>query len=302
MDKSSITKSNALIEAGYRLSLTEMQIVLYGISLINPVGKTFPLKYRIDIKRFAELFNRDHGDVYGAVKQAILSKFWERDFSYKDETGNIVTNRWLTQIKHQDKTGYLEIKFSEEVQPYLHQLKKHFTTYYIDQISEFKSIYAVRFYEIAIMHLKKSKQESCRFTLEIKEIRNRLELNKKYQRVYDIKNRILEPAKKEINKHSDLKFNYKVKKLGRTPHEIEFTVSKKTKAMPEQLALPEYKPTKLSPAVFEKAKQIVIEAGNRWDIYAIEAQFHEFMKKKGQPDDLAKAFIGFVRKKVATTP
>jgi len=301
MDNNSITKSNALIEAGYRLSLTEMQIVLYGISLINPIAKDFPLKYRIDIKHFAGLFNRDHGDIYGEVKKAILSKFWERDFSYKDEKGNIVTNRWLTQIKHQDKTGYLEIKFSEEVQPYLHQLKKYFTTYYIDHISSFKSIYSVRFYEMSVMHLKKSKQEKCSFALEIEEIRNRLELENKYKRFHDIKIRILEPAKKEINKYSDIRFNYKIVKLGRSAHEIEFVISKKLKKQPD-LPQPKYAPPKLTPAIFEKAQKIIRDAGNRWDIYAIEQQFYAFIKKKGQPESFEGAFIGFVKKKVLTPP
>lgn len=302
MDTNSITKSNALIEAGYRLSLTEIQIILYGISLINPVDKNFPLNYRIDIKRFAELFDRDHGDVYGAVKKAILSKFWERDFSYKDEKGKIVTNRWLTQVKHQDKTGYLEIKFSEEVQPYLHQLKKHFTTYYINKISEFKSIYAVRFYEMAIMNLKKSKQEKCKFTLKIQEIRDRLELNEKYTRFFNFKMRILDTAKKEINKYSDIKFSYTVIKLGRSANEIEFTVSEKLKDKQKKYPLLEYKHHKLSPAIFEKAQQIVHKAGNKWDIYAIEQQFYEFIKKKGIPESLEGAFIGFVKKKVAKQP
>jgi len=304
MDNKSITKSNALIEAGYRLSLTEMQIVLYGISLINPLGKDFPLKYQINIKRFAELFNRDHGDIYGEIKKAIFSKFWERDFSYKDEQGKVFTNRWLTQVVHHDKKGFIQIKFSEEVRPYLYQLKKHFTTYYIDQITEFKSIYGIRFYEMAIMCLKKSKQEKCSFTLEIQEIRNRLELNEKYKRFYDIKKRVLETAKREINKHSDIKFSYKVKKLGRSTHEVEFIVSKKTKETekPVQPSLPEYKPTKLSPAVFDKAKKITLAAGTGWDIYVIEQQFYEFIKKKGQPESFEGAFLGFVKKKVATLP
>ena len=304
MDNNSITKSNALIEAGYRLSLTEMQIVLYGISLINPIAKDFPLKYRIDIKHFSELFNRNHGDIYREVKNAILSKFWERDFSYKDETGKIITNRWLTQIKHQDNTGYLEIKFNEEVQPYLHQLKKYFTTYYIDQIALFKSIYSVRLYEMSVMHLKKSKKEKCIFVLEIKEIRNRLELGNKYKRFHDIKIRILETAKREINKYSDIRFSYKIVKLGKAANEVEFFTSKKTRSQPDLLNSPqsEYKPAKLSPTVFEKAKQMALAAGTGWDIYAMEQQFYTFIKKKGAPESYEGAFLGFVKKKVAKPP
>ena len=50
MNKHSVTKHNGLIQAGYRLSLNEARIVLYGISLINPLAEDFPLEYQIDIK------------------------------------------------------------------------------------------------------------------------------------------------------------------------------------------------------------------------------------------------------------
>jgi plasmid replication initiation protein len=110
--KLSVTKDNALIEAGYRLSLTEMQIILYGISLINPLQKEFPRSFKINIDRFAKLFNREHGQVYHEVKDAVLRRFWERDFSYVDKNSEIVTLRWLTKVVHKDSVGLIEITFS----------------------------------------------------------------------------------------------------------------------------------------------------------------------------------------------
>ncbi len=290
-----VTKSNALIEAGYRLSLTEMQIVLYGISLINPLQKDFPLKYAIDVKRFSDIFNRSHGQIYNEIKDAITKRFWERDFSYIDENGKTVTNRWLTQISYHDATGFMQIKFSEEIQPYLHQLKKHFTTYGIEQIAQFKSIYSVRIYEYSIMHLNKSKKNKYYFTLLVEELKKKLELGDKYQRFCDFKTRVLERAKKEINKHSDLNITYKIVKLGRSPNKIEFTVTRKA-----EKALTHQKPPsdKLSPAMIEQAKAIVRQAGTGWDIYVIEQQFYDYIRQKGGPINLEGAFIGFVKKKV----
>ena len=98
MERFSITKSNALIEASYRLTRTELQIILYGISLINPTQKDFPLTYRVETRRFAEMFNRNHGEIYNDIKDAVRKRFWERDFSYTNEQGKIVTCRWLTRI------------------------------------------------------------------------------------------------------------------------------------------------------------------------------------------------------------
>jgi len=296
MNNNSITKSNSLIEAGYRLSLTEMQIILYGISLINPVRKNFPLCYRIDISRFAEMFGREHGQIYNEVKEAVQKRFWERDFSYKDEDGKTITNRWLTRIRHQDKTGFIEIKFSEEVQPYLHQLQNRFTTYYIEQIADMKSVYSVRFYELGIMHLNKSKTCKCVFKLSIDEIKKRLELTDKYSRFSNFKDRVLEKSKQEINRSSDIKLTYEVIKQGRVPNKIKFTVTKKE----NDVAKTPQK--KVSTILLEKAKEIVLKAGTGWDLYVIEQQFYEHSRKVGPPDSLEGAFLGFVKKKVAERP
>ena len=297
MSENSITKSNSLIEAGYRLSLTEMQIVLYGISLINPKKKLFPLVYRIDIARFAEMFNREHGQIYYEIKEAIQKRFWERDFSYKDEDGKTVTIRWLTRIKHEDKSGFIEIKFSEEIQPYLHQLQNSFTTYYIEKIANMKSFYSIRLYELSIMNLKKSQKSKCCFKILIDELKEYLELTEKYSRFSNFKDRIIEKAKKEINKHSDINFDYEVIKTGRKPYEIRFTASKKNEVLNKEINT-----KKISTTTLEEAKKISLAAGTGWDIYAIEQQFYDYMNKKGSPLNLENAFLGFVRKKVEKKP
>jgi len=305
MDTKSVTKYNGLIEASYRLSLNEARIVFYGISLINPLAKEFPLEFKVDLKHFAEMFGIDNRNVYSMVKQAAMDKFWEREFTFaaenNTEDGKRLRVRWINGIEYGDKEGYIKIFINPLLKPFLHQLSGNFTKYYLEYISQFRSIYSVRFYEIALMNLKRAKLEKCIFSLEIKEIRDRLELADKYKRFCDFKPRILEPAKKEINKHSDIKFNYKVIKSGRSPQKIEFIISRKLKDQPVPPTLSEYKPPQLSPATFEKAKQIVLEAGNRWDIYAIKEQFYEYIEKKGQPESLKAAFLGFVKKKVAQT-
>ena len=305
MDKK-ITKSNAVINSSYRFSLNELRILLYGLSHINPHSDEFPMFHRIHIKELAEFYNigeKDRGSFYDDIKHALITKFWSREFSYFDEDlGEVVKRTWLAEVRYGRKDGTLAYHYNHLIKNQLQQLAKRFTSYVLANISDMKSAYAVRLYEISVMYLNASKKEKTIFSKKIDDLKYHLGITDKYKYFFNFKARVLEQAKRDINKHSDIKFSYKVKKLGRLPYEIEFTVSKKTKATPKQPALPEYKPTKLSPAVFEKAKQIALDAGNRWDIYAIESQFQAYIKTKGQPDDLERAFIGFVRKKVATTP
>jgi len=61
-------------------------------------------------------------------------------------------------------------------------------------------------------------------------------------------------------------------------------------------------PAKLSPDLIEKGKKIALDAGTGWDIYAIEQQFYEHVQRKGNPDNYAGAWIGFVKNKAKQYP
>jgi len=298
-----ITKSNSIINSSYRFSLNELRIVLYGLSHINPRSDEFPMFHRIHIRELAEFYNigeKDRGSFYDNIKDALLNKFWNREFSYYDEElGETVRRTWLTEIRYGRKDGTLAYEYNPKIKDQLQQLAKRFTSYFLVNIANMKSAYAVRLYEISIMYLNASKQSEITFTKTIEDLKHQLNVTDKYKYFFNFKARVLESAKKEINKHSDIKFIYKVKKLGRSPHEIEFTVSKKEK----RLLLPlNSSSQKLSPSILEKAKKITLDTGTGWDIYVIEQQFYDFTKKKGQPESLEGAFLGFVRRKVAMPP
>ena len=56
MDNNIVTQSNSLIEAHYSFSLLEMQIFLYGLSLVNPFEKKCTLEYEVKINDFINNF------------------------------------------------------------------------------------------------------------------------------------------------------------------------------------------------------------------------------------------------------
>ncbi len=60
----------------------------------------------------------------------------------------------------------------------------------------------------------------------------------------------------------------------------------------------EITPNKLS----TPAKELAIDAGTGWDVYAIQGQFLAYARNKGKPEDIDAAFIGFVKKKISTSP
>ena len=309
-----ITKSNAIVNASYRFSLNELRILLYGLSHIDPRAEEFPMFHRVRVKDLADFYDigeKDRGSFYDNLKEALITKFWNREFSYYDEDrGEVVKRTFLIEVAHGRKDGTLAYEYNPKIKKELQQLSKRFTSYFLSNVAGMKSAYAVRIYEIAVMCLNASKKPKTTFSRTVEDLKHVLGISDKYKRFCDFKPRVLEAAKRDINKHSDIRMTYKVIKLGRSPHEIEFTVSRKPKLNQAPLALPaapvvdEQDRTLplVSTTAIEKGKEIVRQAGTGWDIYALIEQFKDYAAAKGRPDNPTGAFLGFVRKKVSLPP
>jgi len=297
MGKKSVTKHNELVKAGYRLTLNEARIILYGISLINPLAEEFPLNYKIDIKKFSAMFGLENDkNTYQLIKDSVMNKLWERELTVDINQEKKLRLRWLTSIIYADKKGYLKVFFNPELKPLLHQLKGNFTSYNLDKIALFRRVYSVRLYEISLMNLNKSGQNKFLFKKTICEIRELLDLGEKYKKFANLRSRVIEPAVKEINTHSDIELSFKIIKLSRHPHEIEFLV--KREVLKNGLGDLIFENI-ISPPVIEKVKWMAEGANTGWDVMELEKQFWEFSKKKGKPADIENAFLGFVKKKIA---
>jgi len=296
MNKPSITKHNQLIQAGYRLTLNETRILQYGISLINPVLDEFPLEYEINIKKFINFFGLENNTgVYRDIKNTVMGKFREREFTFNVGKEKKEWFRWLIRVTYEDNRGYIKIYLNPFLKPWLHQLKGHFTSYSIDKISSFKSAYSSRIYEIAIMELNKSAKNKHSFIAQISHLKEQLDIIEKYKVFANFKMRVLEPAKREINKYSDIHLSYEPKKQGRAYYEIKFSITKKS-PKPELIKNPNSRA--LSASIIEKAKWLAQDAGTNWNVQEIVKQFLEFSEKKGKPKDIEHAFIGFVNHKI----
>ena len=259
------------------------------------------------------MFNRKHSEIYNDVKEAIMKRFWEREFTFQDKyetnkLGKLVRARvkWVTTVKYSDKAGFIKIYFNPEIEDYLHNLKNNFTSYYIEQICKFKRFYSVRFYELSIMNLNKSKRNEASFRISIEDLRDIFELKDKYSRFCDLKAGVIDPSINEINTLSDITIRVKISRAGRKPDAIVFTVkavnSKEFQQSQKKVEDQKFESHRVSPKSLELAKNLVSLSKTGWDVYVIEEEFYSFMKTKGVPDNIDGAFIGFVKKKVVKPP
>ncbi len=226
--KELITKSNNLIEARLNFSLMEYRIILYSVSLINTVSTDLPDAFEINIKNFAQAFEIDVNGLYSDIKQTLMTKFFNRRFTILLDDGKKKVCHWLDSVVYEDHSGYIELKFSNDIVPFLQNLKTRYTTYYFEKITKFKSVFSVRIYEYCIMEINKKNSDYCVLSaIVLDELKLMLGLNDKYNLYAHFKQRVLNKASEEINAYSDLTIDFEEIKKGRAVEAIKFTVKRK---------------------------------------------------------------------------
>jgi plasmid replication initiation protein len=102
-----------------------------------------------------------------------------------------------------------------------------FTSYHLEQIALFKSVYSIRFYEFAIMHMKSNDGKPTQFFITIDELKRRFEITEKYKMYNNLKQRVIEKAMTEINAFSNISLRYVEIKKGRSVDQIKLIVKYK---------------------------------------------------------------------------
>ena len=215
-----ITKSNALISARYSLELTETRIVLSMIALIEPHDEDF-CEYELSVKNILALSQTTHKDEYTRVREAVES-LASKVIHIKREHGGFLVTNWISSGEYVPKKGIVKLCFDPKLKPYLLGLKQHFTQYPLKYILPIRSSYSIRIYEMLKMELKGKKEGTVSKTVE--ELRNILDLQGKYKTYKDIKQRIIIPAQKHLEKNTDIGFHIEERKEGRAISTVIFNV------------------------------------------------------------------------------
>ena len=216
-----ISKSKSLVEAHYRLSLDEKRLIQFAITKVNPVKHLNGYMYHFNVVDFAKCFGLCEKNSYRYAREA-LKQLYSRTFNYYCDSRKDRFDCRLIVSKSDNQKGRLGIKFGDEMQ---HELTrdKDFLSYAIKHTVAFSSASAMRIYEIILYQLQRCPVKRLTKRIEIKELKKILGLSDNYNRFADFKARVIEPAKIQINKHSDIRINYEVIKNGRVPFSIKFT-------------------------------------------------------------------------------
>ena len=237
--KNLVVKTNKINEALQNLSLAEVRIIQLAIvdARETATGLSTDKPLRIDATRYAEVFDTTRQNAYQRMKDAEETLF-NRRFTYFDDNKKPIKSRWLQQVQYHDGEGAMDLVFTLAVVKGISRidgLEQFFTSYLLEQTTQFNSVYSVRLYEL-LTQWRSAKKTPC-FALEI--FRQQMGLGvSEYKRMNDLKKRVLDLAISEINEKSDLKVKYENVKKGRSIIGFTFTVHEKPKPKIEQVAKP----------------------------------------------------------------
>ena len=219
-----VVKSNQLIEASYRLTQVEQRIILAAIveARESQQGLGEGL-LSLNVSRFVEMFGMEEGSAYGQIKDAVARLFTRfiivRDVYPVTGKPRVSKVRWISTASYIDGDAVIQLRFAQDMVPYITRLEKEFTAYRIEKIGRMTSVHAVRLYELLVQYLRIGSRE-----LEIAWLKDALQLEDNYNRIDHFKRDVINIAESQINEHSDIRVSHTQRKTGRSVTHLNFTI------------------------------------------------------------------------------
>jgi plasmid replication initiation protein len=226
-DSRLVVKDNSLIDASFNLSLVEQRLMLLAIVEARELDKLTPdTPIEVKATAYRDQYKTDESNAYSQLADATKQLF-NRQFSYIDKYKGedcITVARWVNRASYLNDRGTVVLYMSSEVISMISRLQANFTQYLLEQVSDFKSKYSIRLYELLI----KYRDIGVSKKFEIGELRSKLGLeNTEYKAMCDFKGYVLDKAIKEISDKADIQIKYDQFKEGRTISHILFKFIKK---------------------------------------------------------------------------
>lgn len=215
MNNLTVTKSNHLIDASYRLNVQAQKLVLACLGKVDPRGE-IPKEMRLTAAEYAELMGITHNarrDLYKAA-----DTLFDAVIILKDDHEEVKL-RWIQKgVKKLKGDGAVIITWTDDVLKYISQLKSRFTTYKLRSIASLQSGHSIRLYEL-LMRFNATNSR----VISLDDFRSALGLDDKYKQFKILNRDVIKPSVEELNQRSDLVITYETIKKGRNVAALAFT-------------------------------------------------------------------------------
>ena len=205
-----VSKHNSLVNAKskYQYSVNQLKLICHLIANIKPNEEDFETKY-IALKELG--FVGANSENYTYFKEEFVRLL---EMPFKIPNSKYWVN-WFSALAFEN--GVIEYRFDPALKPFLLNLKGNFTEYYLSNVMNLKSNYAILTFEL----LSQSRDIGYR-NITIKEYRELLKIPDSYLNADVL--RLLKKVQKEIRERTNLQFNFAMKKMGKPFHSINFVL------------------------------------------------------------------------------
>lgn len=198
-----VVMKNPIISTKLDFTPLQMQIFLEMVARIHPQDTDFNI-LRLDVKDFAEKIGMDNAQIYDNIRVASRGMM-KTIITINEQDGSDYTDlTLLTKSKYWSKKGYVELRFHEDLRPYLLQIKEsQFIKYHIEATRHLKNYAFIKLYWLLVAW--KSIKTKVFMLDSLKET---LELTGQYTAYKDFKKRVLQPARAAFIKYGEIYFDF----------------------------------------------------------------------------------------------
>jgi plasmid replication initiation protein len=175
------------------------------------------------IKDFSEMVGLSPKTQERELKK-ITKSLIGRVIEVQDSDGSLKQFSWLAFAHWKPKKGKCLLSFHPALKPYLLQLENCFTQSELGVFLKLKRVSSMRIFELLLQY-----EEIGERRISLIDLRFMLGLNPGEYRLYGhLKERILEPAMREINEKTEYEATFKEHSSSRKVEFINFTIKKRT--------------------------------------------------------------------------
>jgi plasmid replication initiation protein len=219
----SVSKSNNLIDASYKLNAQAQKLVLACLGKVDSrPEKSVPKEISLTASEFSSMMGIDmknaHRELYKAADALFKSSIVLRD--EKEEVELCWIQKKVKKIKGE---GAVTLTWSDDVLKYICQLQSRFTTYKLRNIATLQSSHSIRIYEL-LMRFNATGER----VIYLEDFKSALGIADKYPQYRDLAKRVIKPSIAELNQRSDLVIKFETIKKGRSVSALSFEFKKST--------------------------------------------------------------------------
>lgn len=254
---------NDLVTSVAKMDKVPLKFFELAVSCLNTEKPPEDNTVFLSKKTLFNFFKAEDNDKHARFKNVLTTLHRQSIFEVREEDSK---GKWKFKIispisssEWNDYNDTVAIKFTDDIMPYLIDLKRNFTQYLITDIMELNSKYSIILYKWFSMNYnqyetykdsakrtKKQVEQMNNPYIDLQELRRMTNTLSEYKRIFDFEKNVLKAALREITQYTHFTISYDKIKQGRSVVGIQFHIKKKAvKApLPYKVNDPEYQKDK----------------------------------------------------------